>query len=76
MFLSLTWFWGSRVWVWFWPSGAWLSLPPTGEPRVVAVMLDAGQIFAILSVYVAGAGGESTGRVAETIALLQDTQKH
>lgn len=27
-------------------------------------MLDAGQIYVILSVYVAGAGGESTGRVA------------
>lgn len=82
--LTHTWFWGSRVW--FWPSGAWLwlSLPPTGDPRVVAVMLDVGQIFAILSDYVAGAGRESTRfrrpregdwstwssrRAAETIAL-------
>lgn len=31
-----------------------------GEPRVVAVILDTGQIFAILSAYVTGAQDEIT----------------
>lgn len=49
--IPLTWFCGSGGWLW--ASGAWpwpwLSLPPTGEPRVVAVMLATGQILAILA---------------------------
>lgn len=63
---QLTWFCGSGGWLW--ASGAWpwpwLSLPPTGEPRVVAVMLATGQILAILASYGALARREITATSA------------
>lgn len=72
---TLTWFWGRGGWDC--PSGAWpwVSFPPTGEPRVVAVILDTGQIFAILSLMSPSPGKKSLPPRARRSGTRQRTRE-